>query len=689
LMLMLLLVNICSVLVVAYLGYSNGRSALRANIEQTLVSMNITKTDQIESYFSTVRSQARVLSEDLTVVEAMRQFKAAIPELAEQKPTLAQIAQLRTYYETEFIPRLTAAVAGRPSLDTYMPIAQSTRYLQYHYIATNPNETGEKDTLTVAAEGSQYSTVHQRFHPLFREILREYGYYDLFLIDAVNGQILYTVDKEVDFGMSLLSGVYTTSHLATAYDTALGGDRGFVTLTDFARYRASYGAPAAFVASPIYDGPNLIGVLALQLSTDQVNQVMTSNQKWAQVGLQTTGETYLVGEDYTLRSDARLLIEEPERYGEVLRSTGMDDDDLSYVDALNTSVLVQRTRSPGVVQAFEESASGVELTEDSFGNRVLRAYAPLDISDIDLVSVSEISQDEAFASIHGFTRRLVISIAALALIITLLSIWLSSLFLKPIRALSAGFQKLSDGDLNAHVKIQSRDELGALGQVFNGMLHTLKKTTRQIEVQNEENEALLRNVLPDAIAQRLKRGERNIADRFSNVTVLFCDIVNFQSVACHLSAEESVQLLNEIFTSFDASIDTHGVEKIKTSSSEYIAVSGLSIPCLDHAKRLVDFAVEMTHIVSMFNRNHSLSLHCRIGLHSGEVIAGVVGERKYTYDIWGETVSTAYYVQAQGKLDQIQVTRQVSDRLVDIYECQPSGTLECKGRHFDLLTVTI
>ncbi|MEL6248423.1 MAG: adenylate/guanylate cyclase domain-containing protein [Cyanobacteria bacterium J06627_15] len=688
-MLMLLLVSICSVLVVAYLGYSNGRSALRANIEQTLVSMNITKTDQVESYFATVRSQARVLSEDLTVVEAMRQFKAAVPELADQKPTLAQIAQLRTYYETEFIPRLTAAVAGRPSLDTYVPIAQSARYLQYHYIAANPNDTGQKEAFTIAAEGSQYDTVHQRFHPLFREILREYGYYDLFLIDAVNGQILYTVDKEVDFGMSLLSGVYSTSHLAAAYDTALGGDRGFVTLTDFARYRASYGAPAAFVASPVYDGPNLIGVLALQLSTERINQVMTSNQKWAQVGLQTTGETYLVGEDYTLRSDARLLIEDPERYGEVLRSAGTDDEDLRYVDALDTAVLVQRTRSPGVVQAFEENASGVELTDDSFGNRVLRAYAPLDIPDIDLVSVSEIRQNEAFASIQGFTRRLIISIAALVLIITLLSIWLSSLFLKPIRALSAGFQKLSDGDLNAHVKIRSRDEFGELGQAFNRMLQTLKKTTRQIEVQNEENEALLRNVLPGAIAQRLKQGERNIADRFPNVTVLFCDIVNFQSVACHLSAEESVQLLNEIFTAFDANIDTHGVEKIKTSSSEYIAVSGLSIPCLDHAKRLVDFAVEMTHIVSMFNRNHSLSFHCRIGLHSGEVIAGVVGERKYTYDIWGETVSTAYHVQAQGKLDQIQVTRQVSDRLVDIYECQPSGTLECKGRHFDLLTVTI
>ncbi|MEO0455452.1 MAG: adenylate/guanylate cyclase domain-containing protein [Cyanobacteria bacterium P01_A01_bin.114] len=689
LMLMLLFVSMGSIVLIAYLGYSNGRSALRETIENGLTSIRSTKAHQIESYFENTRAETKTLSEDLMVVGAMRDFRNAYPQLTDKNIAVDQLSNLRNFYREVFIPTLAANSGGSPNTETYLPVPTSARYLQYHYIAKNPNPPNRKALLQDAAEGSQYSAVHGRFHDRLRNIVREFGYYDMFLIDADTGSILYTVEKEVDYGTNLYVGPYANSNLAKVFEAALEGDRGFVTLTDFAPYRPSYGQPAAFIASPIYDGAQLIGVLAFQISTDEINRVMTSNQNWQQVGLGQTGETYLVGADYRLRSDARLLIEDPAAYLETLQATGTDPDSIQLIEQGNTSILQQEVRSPGMTAAIEERKTGLELIKGYRGEPVLRAYERLDTQNIDLVIVSEITRGEAFAPIDSFSRRVLISMAGLVVAITLLAIWLANKFLKPIRTLSEGFQKLSEGEINAHVKIDSKDEFGELGTAFNNMIRKIKKSTHQAEAKHQENEALLQSILPGAIAQRLKNGERNIADRFQNVTILFCDFIRFRDLTHTLEPEAAIALLNEIVTTFDSAVDRHGVEKIKTNGSEYMAVGGMSIPCLDHAKRIVDFGVEMLRIIHRIDREHGINLKCRIGVHTGDVMAGVVGQHKFTYDLWGDAVSLAHGVQASGQWNAISITRPVRDRLIDIYECDEAGSLELKGQPVPIWTVKI
>lgn len=680
LMLMLLVVSMSSISLIAYLGYSSGRSTLRRTIENTLIGIRTDKAYQIESYFENIRAQTRTLSEDLMIVDAIAEFKQALPEISSKPLATAQRTQLRDFYRDEFISRLITDADNPPTVDTYLSVPASGAYLQYHYIANNPDPVGQKSLLEDAGDGSKYSQVHRRFHARFRKIVQEFGYYDLFLIDAETGSIVYSVEKEVDYGTNLYVGPYASSNLARVFEIAVERERGFVLLTDFAPYTPSYEEPAAFIASPIYDGSQLVGVLAFQVATDRINRVMTSGQNWEQVGLQQTGETYLVGADYRLRSDARLLIEEPETYLTSLADTGIDADSLQRIKRRETSILQQEVRSPGVTAALEDRQAGIEVAKGYQGDSVLRAYNHLDIQDINLALVAEISRAEAFSPIDSFSRRVLISMAGMVLAITLLSIWLANKFLRPIHMLNQGFQKLSEGELNAHVKIDSQDEFGELGRSFNEMIRTLKKSSHMVEAKNKENEALLQSILPGAIAQRLKNGERNIADRFQNVTVLFFDFVRFRILIQKREPEEAIALINELVIAFDGAVERHGIEKIKTSGSEYIAVGGMSIPCLDHSKRIVDCAVEMLRIVSRVGRDHGLELKCRVGVHSGEVMAGVVGQQRFTYDLWGETVGTTHGVQSHAHWNTIFVTRSVRDRLTDIYECEEAGSLEVKGQ---------
>ncbi|MEM9165123.1 MAG: adenylate/guanylate cyclase domain-containing protein, partial [Cyanobacteria bacterium P01_F01_bin.4] len=135
--------------------------------------------------------------------------------------------------------------------------------------------------------------------------------------------------------------------------------------------------------------------------------------------------------------------------------------------------------------------------------------------------------------------------------------------------------------------------------------------------------------------------------------------------------------------------ERHGIEKVKTNGSEYMAVGGMSIPCLDHAKRIVDFAVEILRIIHRIDREQDLNLKCRIGIHTGEVIAGIIGQHKFAYDLWGDAVSIAHGVQANGQWNAIFVTRPVCDRLIDIYECDEAGNLELKGQTIPVWAVKI
>ncbi|MEG4107026.1 adenylate/guanylate cyclase domain-containing protein [Microcoleus sp. S13_C5] len=198
--------------------------------------------------------------------------------------------------------------------------------------------------------------------------------------------------------------------------------------------------------------------------------------------------------------------------------------------------------------------------------------------------------------------------------------------------------------------------------------------------QKEKIEELLLNILPKAIAERLQEGQSIIADSFSEVSVLFADLVGFTNFASQKSAAETVKVLNQIFSLFDELSLRHGLEKIKTMGDAYMVVGGLPEPQENHAFAIAQMALDMQAAVASFNveNNHNFSL--RIGINSGGVVAGVIGLTKFSYDLWGDTVNVAQRMESSGIPGEIQVTAEVYDRLKDKFLFKKRGAVEIKGK---------
>ncbi|MDA0747884.1 MAG: hypothetical protein O2954_15295 [bacterium] len=211
-------------------------------------------------------------------------------------------------------------------------------------------------------------------------------------------------------------------------------------------------------------------------------------------------------------------------------------------------------------------------------------------------------------------------------------------------------------------------------------LQQIRQQTEELNEEQRKSERLLLNILPESIAQQLKQEPAIIANHFPEVTVLFADIVGFTRLSALISPEELITLLNEIFSAFDRLAETHGVEKIKTIGDSYMVVAGLPDPCSNHAQTVANMALDMKHEIECFKTRTGDPLHLRIGIHTGPVIAGVIGTKKFSYDLWGDTVNIASRMESHGLVDAIQVSQATHDCLQTDYLFEPRGEIEIKDK---------
>jgi class 3 adenylate cyclase len=195
-----------------------------------------------------------------------------------------------------------------------------------------------------------------------------------------------------------------------------------------------------------------------------------------------------------------------------------------------------------------------------------------------------------------------------------------------------------------------------------------------------ENERLLLNILPEPIADRLREGEPLIADRFDDVTLMFADIVEFTRLSATLSPHELVGVLNEVFTVFDSLVDRYGLEKVKTIGDAYMVVGGMPERSDDHPQRVAAMALDLAESVGRIDAATRLGITFRIGIHCGPVVAGVIGTRKFIYDVWGDTVNMASRMESLGVPGRVQVTHAMADRLSGSFDVEARGLIEVKGK---------
>jgi adenylate cyclase len=224
------------------------------------------------------------------------------------------------------------------------------------------------------------------------------------------------------------------------------------------------------------------------------------------------------------------------------------------------------------------------------------------------------------------------------------------------------------------------DELQEKNDRLSSTLSEIGLLNGILDGERQKAESLLLNILPRPIAYRLQSGEEAIADNFDNVTVLFADIVGFTQLASTVGPTVIVKILNELFSRFDALLDVHAVEKIKTIGDNYMVAAGIPMPQRTHAQIAARMVLDMQRELDDYVLETGYAIAMRIGMHCGPVVAGVIGAKKFVYDLWGDTVNIASRMESHGEPGKVHCSESVYRELGDYYAFAPRGTVEVKGK---------
>ena len=690
LLLMLLLVSVGSNVVVGVIGYINGTESLSDAAYDRLIEVRDSRAREIVSLFDTIESSLLLASRDSAVVDAEIAFAGGVADLENQGIaagaidaaglegssallTSEQEAELEAYFTDDFGPALNEASGEQSDASSFIPASAAARYLLYQYVVKGGDEPSAVDD---AGDGSQWTAAHAEFHDYLRRLANLSGYPDLVLISS-SGQIVYSVGKSVDLGADLVEGPYSYTPLARAFQTAMAGSRlDSVEFSDFDNYAPALDDPTAWAVSPLASDDAIVGAIAVRLPVDRIDEVMTGGQAWADSGLGLTGEAYLVGSDYTMRSLSRDLVENPTDYAAAAVAAGLRVEDADRAVATGQTLLIQEVNTEAVRSALE-GRTGTTTTGNYLNVRSIAAFAPIaPAPGLNWAIVAEIDADEALAPVADFTSKLAISSAILVGVVSLISVIISGLAVRPLRRLRDAARRIAAGETGVQVEAGESDELADVAAAFNDMSRSLELKNNLLEEQRQENERLLRTLMPDALAKRYREGARTIVEDHQEVTVLFADVVGFEEHSRALGSEKALDLLNDIFRAFDDAADEHGVERVRTTRQGYLASCGLSVPRVDNARRAVQFSMEMAKIVERFGAQQGTTLSIRVGIDTGTVTSGLVGRSSMVYDLWGDAVSLAFRLQGGATENGIFLTQRVVDKIPDTLPYTDSGVVE-------------
>ena len=480
------------------------KKALEKQAENQLVAVRDLTAESVTTYFGTTRKQVLSFSNAQMIIEATEQFTAAFNNHVDAGFGADDDARdsVAGYYRNKFGTKYRATnISNSISSDQLLKaLDKESMALQYAYISNNPFPLGEKDSLKSDESGSQYDKVHKKYHSHIRDYLKNFGYYDIFLVDHKSGDIVYSVYKELDYTTSLIDGPYANSSIGEAFRRAnAGNNTNTVALTDFSPYTPSYGAPASFIASPIFnDDGEKVGILIFQMPIDSINAVLTHNNDWEHAGLGKSGETYLIGSDFTMRSQSRFMIEDKPAYLRLMESIGLDKDTVNQLRDQNTSINLQPVKTAGTKAALKGS-TGYTIFPDYRGVNVLSAYMPLTIEGLQWVLMSEIDEEEAFRPIADLKDViiywLVIICASVLVVSTAVGIWFANQTIKPVNQTVGMLKDIAQGggDLTQRLDESRKDELGELAQWFNlfvgnlqAMVSELNLTVSQLASSSEQ-----------------------------------------------------------------------------------------------------------------------------------------------------------------------------------------------------------
>jgi signal transduction histidine kinase len=504
--------------VTGWLASAGATGALRAATDERLTAIRETRRHALEQYFENLTRHVVALSTSETSALALQDLGQAWTDLTPLAAGSPEHDGLRRFYAETLAPRVSAMLSREALLATWFPPDPRVWRAQHHAISANPYPPGSKDLRLDLPGAGRYGEAHARHHPTFHRYQTAFGFYDIFLISAPDGRVLYSVMKEVDLGAVLTAAPYKDTGLGRVYARAMartGTDpEASVVVDDYAPYIASAFAPAAFVAAPVRVAGATVGVLAMQLSIREVDRVMTGARNWRDAGFGNTGQVYVVGADNTLRSDLRAQVEDPAKLLVDLQAAGVRADAIDRIrrdqtTVLNLPVMLPPLARPGRAAGVDDTEAGVNL----LGQPVLRSRAAVDIPGLQWTLVAEVNANEALAPVRALQGRLLTAGLFVGVLFFVVGGWMGASVARPVLELARTVARLGAGQRGATVAVRSRDEVGQLADAFNRMSADLERTTvskaelevlagRLISAQEDERRRVARE-LHDDLVQRL------------------------------------------------------------------------------------------------------------------------------------------------------------------------------------------
>lgn len=679
LIVMLLVSSIASAAVIAGVAYMSGGDLLESASSRWLTQLRTSQQRAMQAEFANLTGSLVSYSSSTIAVAAIQLFTAGFDQLADATVDAAEQQALVDYYTNELIKPTERDSGVELDIDAVLPSSNAQRYLQAHYTAAaapdnDPAVRGDN------SQGRIWSSANARFGGYFGDMVTRFEFQDAMLLDA-RGNVVYSVNKGFDLGTNIVDGPYRESKLHDGFEKAVAANAvNFVWITDFGRYQPDLGAPTAWIVAPVRSKGRTEGVLAVPLPTAKINRVMTIDRDWRAAGVGATTETYLAGADDLMRSDSRLFIEDPEEYRREAVAAGTPPAVVDDAIRLGGTTLVQPVPSAGL-RAAQRGETGVITVDGYLGREEMQAYAPLSVPDSDLhwSILATRSSSAAYAQAASFTRKIVLTTTVIIFVVCLVAVVTARVFVRPIRRLEAGANKISAGDYEVTIPVTSTGEIGDLAAAFNAMSRSLRIKEELLDEQREENDRLLRSLMPEPVVQRYRQGEEPIAAEHRDITAVYADIVGLDETSTELSGDDLVGTLNELIRQFDSAAESLGIERVRTLHNGYLAACGVTTPRLDNVRRTVDFAEELQRIIDRFNSRTGSGLGLRAGINTGTAISGLVGLSSVAYDLWGPAVSLAYRMHSGMPQPGIYVTGGVYDVMRDMREFTAAGTIAVGG----------
>ena len=494
-----------SISILSISTYKTTQNAENDKLEQ-LNAMTAAKKQHISQYFEDIGNLLVSTANTASTADALYYFSRFFAQIENENKNEINIDEIKQklteHYEKNYLNQINfdiKNIQAKKETKEYLPQDNDALIAQYIYIVENSAKIGEKNDMAESTSlKNTYTINHEKFHPTFNTILKKFELYDIFLVDE-KGTVVYSAFKEKDFATNLVTGPYSNSGLAKAYNEANKLKAGEIAFADFAPYEPSYNTPASFIATPIFKKDKRMGTLIIQFPINVIDKIMNFEGKYKESGLGETGISYLVGDDFKMRNNSRFL------------ETITDEK----VKIAKTTISTYEIKTSSVQNALNNQSGSTEI---NFENKdLLSSYASIKIFDKNWAIISEIEKSEALESIvHLNILLFVVVLIILSLIIIFSVIILNKLILNPIKDFEMGllnfFKYLNNESTQViYLNEDKNDEIGNMSKIVNKNIETVKNNLEKDRNLLNETVQVLSEFEKGDLFQRIKTNTSNPA----------------------------------------------------------------------------------------------------------------------------------------------------------------------------------